>query len=145
MSEVSISQSRGFSFQVEFSQGWEYNYFCVSISQSRCFSFQVSKWETDPNAGPKMFQSRNRDAFHFRATRRSVLMSLSLSSFNLAIEMLFISGWRRTERFTTFYSRFNLAIEMLFISGWIWRGCGLPLMCFNLAIEMLFISGGEPQ
>ena len=38
----------------------------VSISQSRCFSFQVIK--TSENRGEKClkFQSRNRDAFHFR-------------------------------------------------------------------------------
>ena len=60
--------------------------------------------------------------------------------FNLAIEMLFISGARGGDEHLS-NLRFNLAIEMLFISGTpavsITAGDG----GFNLAIEMLFISG----
>ena len=117
----------------------------VSISQSRCFSFQ---------------------GFQFQSTSRRVCGL----SFNLAIEMLFISGprhalqrQRRTNvsisqsRCFSFQAKrngncgngagsgFNLAIEMLFISG---RRIRIPVggrwRSFNLAIEMLFISGPLP-
>ena len=39
------------------------------------------------------FQSRNRDAFHFRVNAM-LTMNISALSFNLVIEMLFISGRR---------------------------------------------------
>ena len=76
---VSISQSRCLSFQVERPQlphAWDPY---VSISQSRCLSFQA-------NSSPK---------------RRSLSMC-----FNLAIEMLVISG-RLTRRFTCVKSSFQ--------------------------------------
>ena len=90
-----------------------------------------------------------------------------MNCFNLAIEMLIISGCADTERLLSrlvnvsisqsrclsFQVRrciaitfgitcFNLAIEMLIISGPnnIVEPCG-PWKCFNLAIEMLIISG----
>ena len=64
--------------------------------------------------GPNEFQSRNRDAYHFRSKRSTARQPSS--SFNLAIEMLIISGHREPQ--TIFcWNSFNLAIEMLIISG----------------------------
>ena len=62
-----------------------------------------------------MFQSRNRDAFHFRGSCGALIVN-EIKSFNLAIEMLFISGWC-LPGIPLNGKRFNLAIEMLFISG----------------------------
>ena len=61
---VSISQSRCLSFQVEYQvqQAIEGEY--VSISQSRCLSFQVLG--CSKRTAYQKFQSRNRDACHFR-------------------------------------------------------------------------------
>ena len=65
---VSISQSRCLSFQVcEIGAGngyWAY----VSISQSRCLSFQAHVGLATARAS--LFQSRNRDACHFRKESR---------------------------------------------------------------------------
>ena len=67
---------------------------------------------------------------------------LYLLSFNLAIEMLVISGLFRRNHTKVRITRFNLAIEMLVISGaGRRRWQGIPPVCFNLAIEMLVISG----
>ena len=113
------------------------------------------------------FQSRNRDACHFRYQRGGDLKSLCRLCFNLAIEMLVISGefrcWEHTNDIQTFQSRnrdachfrtdsdqrprfqiicFNLAIEMLIISGIsVEDAVAIRRQCFNLAIEMLIISG----
>ena len=113
-----------------------------------------------------MFQSRNRDAFHFRRGTRS-RSALRSTSFNLVIEMLFISGLHClvvcVRRLHVFQSRnrdafhfrsltktralalircFNLVIEMLFISGKCFVHVrGSMHASFNLVIEMLFISG----
>ena len=38
------------------------------------------------------FQSRNRDAFHFRVVFNASCTDMMAMSFNLVIEMLFISG-----------------------------------------------------
>ena len=137
----------------------------VSISQSRCFSCQVGELN---DAASKLaeFQSRNRDAFHFRHTAVPC-ESLHLKCFNLVIEMLFISGKTRPVSLRTSLWRFNLVIEMLVISGnasrlrsstrtrlvsisqsrglsfqVVYRGkTNARFFCFNLVIEMLFISG----
>ena len=87
---VSISQSRGFSFQVGIRRWQPRDIFEVSISQSRCFSFQgrfgiqharrltirfnlaiemlfiSGRSFVDIASDAGVFQSRNRDAFHFR-------------------------------------------------------------------------------
>ena len=110
---VSISQSRGFSFQVEKradARGCRY----VSISQSRGFSFQdgydqddrfaylrfnlaierlfISGTPTGFTGGNyTMFQSRNREAFPFRC-RHFAEPIYESPGFNLAIERLFSSG-----------------------------------------------------
>ena len=65
---VSISQSRCFSFQATTAHGTSSPKTIVSISQSRCFSFQGN--DADDDAG------------------------WLTECFNLAIEMLFISGHR---------------------------------------------------
>ena len=63
-----------------------------------------------------MFQSRNRDAFHFRSDKDNLNRLFDKLCFNLAIEMLFISGGNVTSG-NVIRICFNLAIEMLFISG----------------------------
>ena len=112
----------------------------------------------------KLFQSRNRDACHFRLSRdkppTGELFSFNLAiemlvisghprprthpakdCFNLAIEMLVISGQARRDRKSSFWKCFNLAIEMLVISGQSGIARDLLTLGFNLAIEMLVISG----
>ena len=66
----------------------------------------------------KEFQSRNRDACHFRSEYERAVATYKRICFNLAIEMLVISG-----------TAANLSV--------------LLRRCFNLAIEMLVISGGS--
>ena len=112
---VSISESRCFSFQVtamclamsSSSSGFnlgiemlfvsrtldalrEHELNTVSISESRCFSFQVNYVNPSTRHHLK-FQSRNRDAFRFKAYN-PFSSSTSLSCFNLGIEMLFVSS-----------------------------------------------------
>ena len=89
----------------------------------------------------RMFQSRNRDAFHFKCgaigldTHRWSAVSISesrcfsfqvcggsglvcdSSSFNLGIEMLFISSRTCNSYLHSPHTGFNLGIEMLFISS----------------------------
>ena len=116
---VSISESRCFSFQGITRQAAA-NRLQVSISESRCFSFQVitidssirakscfnlgiemlfvsrvtsSGWE---GGAVDMFQSRNRDAFRFKSAQTTSLISTTTSSFNLGIEMLFVSSRKLT-------------------------------------------------
>ena len=91
--------------------------FFVSISESRCFSFQ------DVDVGINIraidsFQSRNRDAFHFKIQQVGLHLR-RLPSFNLGIEMLFISRKSEVASFIVAKrgSSFNLGIEMLFVSS----------------------------
>ena len=146
-SNVSISQSRCLSFQVGAGWGDRPAQSCVSISQSRCLSFQVPDASEIANVGVGRFQSRNRDACHFRL--KAVVMSRFLPfRFNLAIEMLVISGnisasprassimFQSRNRDACHFRaradcqavpvdlRFNLAIEMLVISGMPWLPLG---------------------
>ena len=114
-----------------------------------------------------LFQSRNRDAFRFKVAF-PLLVIHSHRSFNLGIEMLFVSrGTTNIESvsgFLEFQSRnrdafrfklknmtihtqtnsdcFNLGIEMLFVSSYdfVHWGCNLACRSFNLGIEMLFVS-----
>ena len=62
----------------------------VSISQSRCLSFQEQR-DFASEVISALFQSRNRDACHFRVTDWDPSKNVEIS-FNLAIEMLVISG-----------------------------------------------------
>ena len=66
LTRVSISSSRGFSFQDDRRQRRERLWSRVSISSSRGFSFQ-GRLPLSPAGGTHCpFQSRHRDAFHFR-------------------------------------------------------------------------------
>ena len=110
----------------------------VSISQSRCLSFQDEMHVFVGDMAGE-FQSRNRDACHFRKAEITIgdtTASVSISQsrclsfqglaqrsphsqrycFNLAIEMLVISG-ENPYLGVTYAKGFNLAIEMLVISG----------------------------
>ena len=111
----------------------------VSISQSRCLSFQgivVSAQGTVSG-----FQSRNRDAYHFR-NLTNAYYAIHQTSFNLAIEMLIISGSAVRILNPNLIRCFNLAIEMLIISGTADAHAEMDVSSgFNLAIEMLIISG----
>ena len=113
----------------------------VSISQSRCLSFQVATTHAPSYQVASKFQSRNRDACHFRELDFR-LICRCLPSFNLAIEMLVISGPITPELRAVLLGGFNLAIEMLVISGLTYSSVNpRRYTCFNLAIEMLVISG----
>ena len=65
---------------------------------------------------PYMFQSRNRDACHFRLLP-TIGHRCPRQCFNLAIEMLVISGRASPDTVARGQGSFNLAIEMLVISG----------------------------
>ena len=136
---VSISQSRCLSFQDALSVCGVMSAIDVSISQSRCLSFQgriyaarqagevrfnlaiemliISGHATEDKRKPsQQFQSRNRDAYHFRQDREA-RPNRHARGFNLAIEMLIISGCDRNADPNARKRGFNLAIEMLIISG----------------------------
>ena len=212
---VSISQSRCLSFQGGGLPSTSLFPSFVSISQSRCLSFQVpagavirlaigfnlaiemlvisgnpSEWNNA--AMPQTFQSRNRDACHFRTPATSAvavkLVQVSISqsrclSFQGIAMLILVSAYlsfqsrnrdachfrrRRAQCDRTADPRFNLAIEMLVISGVSqsfgsvppdkfqsrnrdachFRATATPADAetshsFNLAIEMLVISGRE--
>ena len=74
---VSISQSRCLSFQVNGLTVYVPR-MLVSISQSRCLSFQDKKQQMSNKS--ERFQSRNRDACHFRLEQRR---QLALEFFNM--------------------------------------------------------------
>ena len=78
--------------------------------------FRTTQWTLPEASLIVEFQSRNRDACHFRistSSRRCWAINLC---FNLAIEMLVISGHPPPVQ-PHQNPRFNLAIEMLVISG----------------------------
>ena len=66
---VSISQSRGFSVQARHVGYRHAQLTLVSISQSRGFSVQVKHLHRFYRMPRSLFQSRNRDAFHFRLSK----------------------------------------------------------------------------
>ena len=143
ISEVSISLSSGFSFQVlDFSSGVHHCTEHVSISLSSGFSFQADATDS-PRSLPAVawFQSRYRAASHFRPHREEVLGETSSSSFNLVIERLLISGVNypaRDSHLKPFQSRYRAASHF----RWILRSRGEPsIYSFNLVIERLLISG----
>ena len=163
---VSISQSRCLSFQVIVTTAYSaYSMFGVSISQSRCLSFQVGPDDTHENLRTFVSISQSR-CLSFQvsegAGRVSPLSEVSISQsrclsfqvvgyrgwqggvppcFNLAIEMLIISGTRRTtnpSHISEFQSRNRDAYHFRNTClRWAWH----PHSGFNLAIEMLIISG----
>ena len=140
----------------------------VSISQSRCLSFQVSRLSLPhhPRRNVSISQSR---CLSFQVRKEEPFLSYLPLRFNLAIEMLVISGRRRLGRHGLPTRCFNLAIEMLVISGGMKdllagiiekfqsrnrdachfravTNCIQQLqISFNLAIEMLVISGSAPR
>ena len=63
--QVSISESRCFSFQENGVARGIRGLTHVSISESRCFSFQAPPYDP-PTSIACSFQSRNRDAFRFK-------------------------------------------------------------------------------
>ena len=91
---VSISESRCFSFQVSDFVDRHIISLFVSISESRCFSFQ----------GHHILKGFP-EHIDF--------------SFNLGIEMLFVSSALSNVEQACFEACFNLGIEMLFVSRWI--------------------------
>ena len=86
-----------------------------------------------------MFQSRYREAFHFRGKTQVTISALPV--FQSRYREAFHFRASKIEIDDAFIS-FNLVIERLFISGGAFR-CGLRRRrgCFNLVIERLFISG----
>ena len=89
----------------------------VSISQSRCLSFQGLATLAARRETLKMFQSRNRDAFHFRFSHM-ILIAIAIHLF-------------QSRNRDAFHFRSSAFGKM---------SC-LLAFCFNLVIEMLFISG----
>ena len=185
---VSISSSRCFSFQVQVSdclcfdvqfQSRHRDAFhfrspiktafdkVIEMFQSRhrdAFHFRrLGKlWEAHPN----VFQSRHRDAFHFRCAVDIPPSYRTCFSFNLVIEMLFISGAARkldtllAINVSISSSRcFSFQVKLLTIEEAraryvsisssrcfsfqerAARATSRAVKSFNLVIEMLFISG----
>ena len=118
-------------------------YINVSISQSRFLSFQALPAQLEKVSGVGSFQSRNRDSCHFRVVGYNA-SGLTSVRFNLAIEILVISGSLTSPESREPCLRFNLAIEMLIISGYS-VSTEASAFGFNLAIEMLIISGRNLQ
>ena len=88
---VSISQSRCLSFQARTHQTHPKNATKVSISQSRCLSFQgdPGAWRWRSADVVSISQSR---FLSFQAKSKGTASRGASSSFNLAIEILVISG-----------------------------------------------------
>ena len=117
--------------------------FVVSISQSRCFSFQavimsahcitasirfnlaiemlfISGLEfLQMGCHVGLFQSRNRDAFHFRKRRSRSRRRIKSSPVSISQSRCFsFQDGIVDPSAKTVHVRFNLAIEMLFMSGY---------------------------
>ena len=111
-------------------------YIQVSISQSRYFSFQLHQGIIRVEDRSVMFQSRNRDTFLFNCNLKS-RPRIHQYSFNLAIEILFFSTGNPINHDSICHC-FNLAIEILFFSTAIYwnsddtcrRGCYFCERCF---------------
>ena len=88
----------------------------VSISQSRGFSFQAGSAHLRDGGGSLVSISQSR-GFSFQAKRLLGRLQCGIPSFNLAIERLFISGSCCSNCWGINVSSFNLAIERLFSSG----------------------------
>ena len=92
----------------------------VSISLSSGFSCQdpVNSVAFSPDGKDTMFPSRNRAAFHVRATQSRMYHPWGTSvCFHLVIERLLISGYVVSIVVVSVAS-FNLVIERLLISGY---------------------------
>ena len=110
----------------------------VSISESRCFSFQVES-QCPRDINNCRFQSRNRDAFHFKSDIQKVCHPLH-NGFNLGIEMLFISSFRIC-RAEGILNDVSISESRCFSFQEELSNPPKPAVtCFNLGIEMLFVS-----
>ena len=124
---VSISESRCFSFQDQLEVDWKLSAFEVSISESRCFSFQVYRLSRSLfeyicfNLGIEMlFVSRKKPA---KLSPKNPLVSISESRcFSFQVELSPYDLFRGRIIWS-----FNLGIEMLFVSRimCIWRAVRL--------------------
>ena len=139
---VSISQSRCLSFQGIPNRFSEFRFLFVSISQSRCLSFQESvAVAMAQHLHVSISQSR---CLSFQGRERPCHRETG-RCFNLAIEMLVISGRhnRKSDESTdTFQSRNRDACH--FRQHYRRHESAAPFR-FNLAIEMLVISGDAAE
>ena len=114
----------------------------VSISQSRCLSFQgrARARGTGPRATVSISQSRCLSFQAFRNRRRNAPNGLS---FNLAIEMLVISGYMDLEIINVEDIKVSISQSRCLSFQVLSRAADKRhrLLRFNLAIEMLVISG----
>ena len=115
----------------------------VSISQSRCLSFQDAYMAMCGQTKYK-FQSRNRDAYHFRREARWLsekpLLSVSISQsrcLSFQESMYGLVPSRFTDVSISQSRCLSFQVPGTKLSG------GSYGKCFNLAIEMLVISGGR--
>ena len=97
---------------------------------------------THSTSGDTTFQSRNRDAFQVRFIENATGTPRQPVSISQSRGFSFQAG-AFAPAAPCPKSRFNLAIERLFISGWRQFGDNILHTCFNLAIERLFISGDD--
>ena len=113
----------------------------VSISQSRYFSFQVQYYDYQGMINVYVFQSRNRDTFLFKSLSFSILR-IRFGMFQSRNRDTFLFKCSRTSPIASPRQCFNLAIEILFFSSCQHRQTSQCRMVFsfNLAIEILFFS-----
>ena len=118
--------------------------FPVSISQSRCLSFQVPMQSQSASRYAVWFQSRNRDACHFRHHKASTAIVKSAVSISQS----------RCLSFQDVHSKGDNAIGISSVSISQSRCLSFQVQSlgaarlqgksrFNLAIEMLVISGSN--
>ena len=136
---VSISQSRCLSFQGAAVRHWG-NPHGVSISQSRCLSFQGIFGRV--SRAHDTFQSRNRDACHFRPAVDVLIVrikSVSISQsrcLSFQVPDVLLRG--ESPALVEFQSRNRDACHFRIDKV---DHINVNICCFNLAIEMLVISG----
>ena len=112
-----------------------------------CFNLAIERLFISGYAGSLQgcmgykFQSRNRDAFHFRDWNANAPMRWQ-SCFNLAIEMLFISGGYPPRGQPVYRVSISQSRGFSFQAGRS-SDVGNHAGGFNLAIERLFISGNH--
>ena len=113
----------------------------VSISQSRCLSFQVTDFDEVAHKARVEFQSRNRDAYHFRrasaGSSRHIYGVVSISQSRcLSFQVATACGLGKSLLSVSISQSRCLSFQVAVGVNW-----NLGLYCFNLAIEMLIISG----
>ena len=143
---VSISQSRFLSFQGRPAILVYLWMTMVSISQSRFLSFQAALVRNLP-CGIEKFQSRNRDSCHFRvAAFAAGIVKLGFQSRNR--DSCHFRTTKPTDAIISAEMRFNLAIEILVISGYLDNNLVRVLSCLVSISQSRFLSfqvarGGE--